>query len=423
MARTRRINDDPAWLDDGVRDGGGRLIANLANALLALRNDPAIVGCFARDEMARATMLVKALPSERRTPGKAHKPSKLPRPVRDEDVGLVQELIQRNGLPRIAKDTIFQAVAIVADEHRFHPLRDYLDALKWDGKRRVDEWLAYYLGAPPTIYHHEIGAMFLAAMVKRIVEPGCQCDYVLVLEGPQGAGKSRACRILGGDYYSDSLPDLRFGGKEASHHLRGKWLIEIAELSAIKGADAELLKAFITRRVEQYRPAFGRSEVFEPRQCLFIGTTNQRAYLSDPTGGRRFWPVETGRIRLDELEADRDQLLAEAVALYREGMQTWPDAEFERRHIKPLQDSRRDRDPWEESIAEYLNGKGEVRIGNVAVDALGLETGRIGTRENRRITGIMEGLGWSRSDKKVDGIVHWIGPARRSGRPELKLVS
>ena len=343
--------------------------------------------------------------------------------MRDTDATRVQEYLQHLGLPRIGKDTIFQAIDLRADECAFHPVRDYLDGLKWDGRRRVDEWISRYLGAAPTLYGDAIGEMFLTAMVKRIFEPGCQADYMLVLEGSQGSGKSSACRVLGGAYFSDSLPSVRLD-KEASNHLRGKWVLEIAELSAIKGAEEAALKAFLSRTSERYRPAYGRREVVEPRQCLFIGTTNESTYLHDETGGRRFWPVTTGSIDLDALAADRDQLFAEAVVLYRAGMRTWPDAEFERTYIKPAQEARFDADPWEEPIAEFLADKSSVTIKEVGHTALEIAKDQLDTKENRRITSIMTRLGWRRSPRKDRrGINPWLRPSPVDGAPDLQIAA
>ena len=147
---------------------------------------------------------------------------------------------------------------------------------------------------------------------------------MLVFEGVQGAGKSRACAILGAPWVSDSLPDVT-RDKDAAQHLRGKWIVEISELSALGRAEAEALKSFISRPVERYRPPYGREEVVEPRQCVFVGTTNRSTYLGDDTGGRRFWPVRVGTVELPRLAADRDQLFAEAVAAFRAGAQWWPE--------------------------------------------------------------------------------------------------
>jgi predicted P-loop ATPase len=161
-------------------------------------------------------------------------------------------------------------------------------------------------------------------------------------------------------------------------------------------ADTTLLKAFITRPVEKYRPSHGRLEVIEPRQCVFIGTTNRDTYLRDETGGRRFWPVKCGRIDVAKLTSDRDQLFAEAVHLYRAGEPWWPSRDLERDLIAPQQSDRYEADVWEERIAGFLANRTDVTISEVATMALRMETASIGTAEQRRIGAALERLGWER---------------------------
>jgi predicted P-loop ATPase len=195
-----------SWLDDCILDSYGRPIPNVANALAALRGDPALSDAVAFDEMERLPMLAREMP-------KAGVPGEVcnPRPVTDQDATALQEYLQHAGLPRVPRDTVFQAIAKRADEHKFHPVRDYLAGLRWDGTPRLATWLTYYLGAEASAYTGTIGPMFLVSMVARVMEPGCKADHLVVLEGPQGARKSTACAILGGPWFSDALPDIREG--------------------------------------------------------------------------------------------------------------------------------------------------------------------------------------------------------------------
>lgn len=393
VLRLAALNDAEAdWLNEGLKSGTGRLLPVLTNVMLALRSDPAVNGCIARDEMFCGPVLLRPVP--RSTIAAA-----LPRPVTDDDVAALQVWLQRAGLHRVGKDVVHQAVDLRARENAFHPVRDYLDALVWDRQPRLQRWLTDYLGAEASPYTQGIGSKFLISMAARILAPGCKADYMVVIEGPQGELKSSACAVLAGQWFSDNLPDIA-GGKDASQHLRGKWLIEVAEMHVYGKAETSLLKSFITRTTERYRPSYGRKEIVEPRQCVFVGTTNKDAYLRDETGGRRFWPVEIGTIDLDRLAGDRDQLFAEAVALYRQGARWWPDKVFEQQHIQPEQNARYEGDAWEEPIDKYLAGVTQTTVLQVAKAALELDNiERLGTAEQRRIMAAMTKLGWKRGKR------------------------
>jgi hypothetical protein len=386
------------------------LACNVGNALLALQTEPDLKGAFGYDEMLRTEVLLRPL--------FADDPKFTVRPVTDADVTAMQTHLQWFGFRRLGKDITHQAVDKVARENSFHPLRDYLDGLGWDGVERLPTWLHTYLGAPQNNYTNRIGVMFLVGMVARILRPGCKMDYMLVLEGDQGTFKSTACAILAGDYFSDHLPNL--SNKDASLHLRGKWLIEVAELRAYSRAAIDEFKEFLVRDIDRYRPPWGRKDVHEPRQCVFVGTTNKLNYLRDETGNRRTWPVKTGIIKPEDLRRDRDQLFAEAVGRFHCAETWWPDGKFERTEIAAEQDARYEADVWETPIAEFLDGvphdltkPKRTTILGIAVGALNYEVeppaardpgepipprgtplNRCGPAEQRRIAAVLQRLGW-----------------------------
>lgn len=326
-------------------------------------------------------------------------------PVTDMHVIQTQERLQKVGFIHAGREAVRDALALVCAEKSYHPILIWLESLKWDQVNRLDHWLVQCLDCDDSPYVRAIGRMFVIAMVARIYQPGCQADYMLILEGSQGIYKSTVCRTLAGAANFGHLsPKFDLDPVRTSMGLRGKWLLEVAELEAFSNEKTETLKAFVTQTVEDYTPKFGHHEVHEPRQCLLIGTTNRDKYLSDPTGGRRFWPVLTHDIRPDALLGMREQLFAEAVHRYRDNEQWWPDAAFEAQHIKPEQENRREIEPWVEIIEPWLSGQNgqKVMLSSVWKHSLLGRESDYSPGVARRVGAAMRELGWEvdRTDSK-----------------------
>lgn len=394
-------NQNPNWYSLCQVSSKGTPLGNHANIMLALREDPAWADIVCYDEMARVIMLMKPLP---KIPAQKANGKFKPRPWQDNDATVAQEWFQLAGLTSAAREAIYYAIEARARENASHPVQNYLNGLFWDGVPRLNSWLPNYIGTEDTAYTQAIGRLFLISSVARILDPGCKVDYMLILEGDQGESKSTACKVLGGEWFSDNMPH-DVSSKDASQHLRGKWFIEVAEMHAMSKSETTALKAFLTRTVEVYRPSYGRAEVYEPRQCVFIGTTNRDDYLDDETGARRFWPVRVGSIDIDGLKRDRDQLFAEAVHCYHAGEQWYPSRDFEAEFIRPQQEARYNVDAWDEPIMKWLNTEKPVTLSNgattvratameIATLALGLDVGRVDKAATNRIRKVLSSNGW-----------------------------
>ncbi len=407
-----------------IRDEKPRYAGIIANVITVLLNMPALDGCVAYDEMALQLVLCRALPGDA--------PITEPRPWTDADTTLLQDFLQRHAeMARVSQTTVDQGVEAFARKyHRFHPVRAFLAAQQWDGVKRLNTWLPTYIGTADNEYTRGIGHMWLIGMVARIEEPGCQFDYMLILEGPQGVGKSSVACALCDPWTTDQV-DLRQDSRMVSQTLRGVWLAEVAELSAFRHAEIELLKSFITRRIEHYVPRYAARAVTEPRQCGLMGTTNRTVYLDDATGMRRGWPVKVGTIELDKLRADRGQLWAEALVAFRAREPWHPTPAFEAKYLKPEQDERYDEDGWTPLVADYVEqfltataaaqkawdkqppgvkvpkDRPQVRLVPIQVyrEALTSPTTsavslpHFGKREAARMADILERLGWERGRK------------------------
>jgi predicted P-loop ATPase len=386
----------------------GKWPGNAENAMTLLRQAPELMGCFAFDEMLCKVVIRKPLPWMVSLP--------VIRPSTDVDASNLQGWLQRHCRLSIGNTTTHQAIDTVATENSFHPVRDFLRAEPWDGIVRMDTWLSDYAGAEESDYTRRIGRMFLLGMVARVERPGCKFDYCMILEGPQGILKSQFLRELGTPWFSDQLPDVRHGGKDAAQHMRGLWLIELAELDVMGRADVLAFNAFLTRSVEIYRPSYGRKEVNEPRQCVFAGTTNRDQYLRDHTGARRFWVIPTQSVDPVGLRGARQQLFAEALAAYQAGERFWPDLEFERDVIRPQQDQRYVGDAWEDPIREYVRKLTRTTVMLIAQGAFGLEAKdviRLTPSDQHRITAILQRLRWK--PRRTDTARWWEAPTPTAG--------
>ena len=211
---------------------------------------------------------------------------------------------------------IFEAMIQLCNENSFHPVREYLESLEWDGVPRISTWVKDYLGGDaPEPYLSDISRKWLIAAVARIYEPGKKFDWMIIFQGLQGIGKSSVGNILASDkWFSDGIPDLQ--DKDAAMNLQGQWIVEMGELSQMRKGDVEIVKAFLTRRIDKVRPPYGKRMVESKRQGVFFGTTNAETFLKDKSGNRRFMPVEVHEVDFVGLKRDRDQLWAEALFCY-----------------------------------------------------------------------------------------------------------
>lgn len=257
----------------------------------------------------------------------------------------------------VSKTMVVESVGLLAHADQRHPVRDYLNSLAWDGNSRLDTWLTTFAGCEDNIYTRHVAAKTLIGAVARIMQPGVKFDTTLVLEGDQGRKKSALISALAPreEWFTDSL-DGDLASKDAAIGLAGKWLIEVPELATLGRTRVEVVKSFLTRRVDHFRAPYAIRAEGHPRECAFFGTINPEAdgrYLSDTTGGRRFWPVQVRCADVEALKVDRDQVWAEAVARYREGEQWWLTDEIEVL-AKHEQANRQESNPWVEHVERFL---------------------------------------------------------------------
>jgi len=386
-----------------ARTREGACLPTLANLLLVLQHDTQLKGMLAFNEFAGQALLTRAPPAAE--DGGAALPGPYPRTWGGEDVSMVQAYVQRIWAPRFGTQTVEQGMAAAAALHRFHPVRDWLATLGWDGTPRLDMWVHRAFGTPLDGYHGAVGSKFLIAAVRRIRQPGCKFDTMPVLEGPQGIGKSTAIKILfGEDRFSDAMP-TNLADKDAAMALLGVWVLEFAEIEGLIRNEPETIKAFLSRAVDRYRPPYGKAYVDRPRQGVLIGTTNSQDYLRDATGNRRIWPIHCRHMDNDWVAANRLQLWAEAAHREAQGEAVWLDDADLEATAADHQRERMEEDVWTEPVREHLLGKDECSIPDILEHGLSILKERQSKREQMRVSKILTAAGWSRSLARKDGHV------------------
>lgn len=328
------------------------------------------------------------------------------RPWMDADDTALAEHFNSRGFQRVGRDLIRDVIALEARSHPFHPVRDYLESRRWDGVPRMPRFFIDYCGAVADgeepeerknfgVYLEAVARAFFISAVARIFQPGCKADCMLILEGPQGALKSRLLRMLAvrDEWFTNSLPhDL--ANKDARAHLAGRWIVEMGEVAQFRRSEIETVKSFLSCQFDRYRPAYGRSDISVPRQCVFVGSTNATTYLHDPTGNRRFWPVKVGTINLTKVGRAIDLLWAEAVEAYRAGDPWWLSPKLERLAAREQQ-CRVEVDPWRDQIGELLalrSPNSDITIPKLLTE-LGVEKGRQERRHEMRVGNVLREFG------------------------------
>ena len=399
------------WTDHLAYTKHGIPRAIFRNAVTALREHPGMFSVLGFDEFANRAMLLKVPPWE--MPANVQWEA---RPWTSQDDLACCDWLQHKQIS-VSINVAAEAIQLVSRDRAYHPLKDYLLDCKSDGIKRLETIMAVYLGAQLSPYSRAIGRMLMISAVARIFEPGCKVDTLTVLEGKQGLLKSTAIRTLFEPWFTDEIADL--GSKDSAMQCAGVWCVEIAELDAMSKADVSKLKAFLSRTSDRYRPPYGRHVIERPRSCIFFGSTNNRDYLKDATGARRFHPLAVGvesKIDVAGLKRDRDLLWAEAVEAYNSGETWWfsdptGDAAIE---ASVQQEERYQLDPWEQPIADYLSSRlhqppdypaYRVDIGTVLHQAIKLDLNTWDQAAMNRVAKIMLRLGWVRKQIYVETAV------------------
>lgn len=392
------------WAMGLVKSDTGKLIECWQNVNTLLTHLPEWAGTIAFDAFSQVSVKLKETPTG--SPAGEWTPN--------DEYLLGMWLSQRHQFTLKSLATINTGVMACANANRFHPVLDWLKTLAWDGKARLATWLHECLGAEQSEYADLVGRFFILNMVRRVQQPGCIMRYVPVLEGAQNMGKSTALRLLAQPWFSDVHLDLT--SKDAFELIQGVWLLEISEMGAFNKSEITRVKHFVSTVEDSWVPKYVRGRIKVKRQVMFSGSTNEGQYLKDWTGGTRYLPIRclvTGAIELERLQAMRDQLFAEAVALLAGGARAYATPEQEALLFAPQQEERLVDHPWREPIVKWLeevsaDGRRDtVSTFELLTGACKVDVSKMTLLNQQDVGRIMDSLGWPRK-REPKGLRRWF---------------
>ncbi len=382
---------------------GPKLVKSVENCRLFLEFSQYCHGVWAYDEFEAAPIITNHKPwmGDMNVPLTGLK-------IDDAIVHKLRYYLITNMGADFPKTCLDDTIEMLCHRYTFHPVRTYLTNLRWDGKDRCSTWLNRYCAIRDDTYSRAVGVRWLVGAVQRVCDPGSQMDSMLIFYGSQGLGKSSAANILAGDWFLNNLKSLGGFGKDAEEGLRGKWIVEVAELEGFNKVDMGKIKEFVTRRTDTYRPSYGRRSMDFKRQCVFLGTTNLSHFLRDDEN-RRFWAVKCeGEFDLPGLARDRDQLWAQAYHLYKSGHPSYLETKELQSVAHEVSKIYTVSDPWRTTIREYLDGKNFENKRYDRVDPLHLFVNAIGgtTRdanvfEIQKVQSALKFIGWVETSPDV----------------------
>ena len=379
--------DDPPWRTNlivkSLDDGTQKVLCRTHNLILILHHSDEFKNQIALNGFSQAISVDE-------------------KPLTDGMLAKLKAQLEKSWIPdKISSQDVMESLVAAAELRSFHPVRDYLNGLQWDGVERINFFFTDTLGSPNDEYHQASSRCLFISAVARVFRPGCKVDTMTILEGAQGIGKSSLWKTLSSPWYADITSSIN--DKDFLTGLRGVWFADLGELDQLGKAENNRVKQVLTIDIDHYRPHYGRMHQAVPRQNIFVGGTNRDDWANDPTGARRFIPVKCHQtIDIQAVKTVRDQLWAEAVVRFKWDEDWWriPDA-------LSHQEERYQEDPWQQPIHSWLLGRHETTSTEILDKCLGIELGRQTRHDMIRVGNVMMRVGWKKRRVRVGKCLAW----------------